>query len=356
MYIKSLLVVGSGYYTLGDSRDFGTILSSVIQWQKDNDYNFKNFKVSFLLKDKKKLSYKKNLVLRHISFFKYKINFEFVLLSEITHNYDACIIATPEQYHYFYASKFVKKKVPIICVKPFGKNLIEYKNANKLTEMYKSNIYIDFHKRYDKANLNIGNVISKNLNLNYQIIINYSQNYYVPKIRFLKWSYKSNPFQFLAPHYLDLINLWFKPKSFNLEAYAIKNSINKKGYEAISALINFKIGGGGGKNSVIVSINCNWFEPLNYFQKSRQNIEIITNKFHMYSDQANRGFTKLDSSGYLEPNDYFTFFYKKNFSGYGYESFKNFFDKIFLNKEVTLVKLNEYAFVGKVLDRVNKKI
>lgn len=353
MYIKSLLVVGSGHYTLGDIKNFGCILSSIIQWQKDNNYNFQNFKVSFLLKDKKKLNYKRKLVLRHISFFKYKINFDFVLLQEINHNYDACIIATPEEHHYFYASKFLKKKIPIICVKPFGQNLIEYKNANKLTKKYKADIYIDFHKRYDKANLNIGNVISKNLNLNYQIIINYSQPYNVPNINFSKWSYKSNPFQFLAPHYLDLINLWFKPKSFNLEASAIKNNINlKKNYEAISALINFK----KGKNTVIVSINCNWMEPLNYFQKSRQNIEIITNKFHIYSDQAHRGYTNLDANGYLEPNNYFTFFSKNNFSGYGYESFKNFFDKIFLNKKIALVKLSEHAFISEVLDRVSKKI
>ena len=97
-------------------------------------------------------------------------------------------------------------------------------------------------------------------------------------------------------------------------------------------------------------------EPLNYFQKSRQNIEIITNKFHIYSDQAHRGYTQFSDNGYHEPNNYFTFFSNNNFSGYGYESFKNFFDKIFLKKKRNLVKLDDHIFVSKVLDQVNKKI
>lgn len=197
--------------------------------------------------------------------------------------------------------------------------------------MYKTPIYIDFHKRYDKANLSIGEKISKNLNLNYQIIINYSQTVNIPNVNFTKWSHKTNPFQFLAPHYLDLINLWFKPKKFQLSANSIKSIKKKKKiYEAVSCLIKFK----KNKKSVLVNINCNWMEPVNYFQKSRQNIEIITNKFHIFSDQANRGYKQVSEVGYEELNNYFNFFNKNNFSGYGYESFKAFFDKVFLKKKV----------------------
>ena len=97
-------------------------------------------------------------------------------------------------------------------------------------------------------------------------------------------------------------------------------------------------------------------EPINHYQKSRQNIEIITNKFHIYSDQANRGLKKFINNDYEEPNNYFTFYNKNNFSGYGYESFKNFFDKIYLKKKSYLVKIQDHIFVSKVLERVNKII
>tara|TARA_B100000989_G_scaffold211282_1_gene160358 strand:+ start:61 stop:1122 length:1062 start_codon:yes stop_codon:yes gene_type:complete len=350
---KSLLIIGSGYYTLGDKKNFGCILSSVIQWIKENNLNTENFKIDILIKDKKNLTYKTKLIKKHISYLKKKINFEFILLNKIKKDYSACIIATPEDYHYFYASKIIKKKIPVMCVKPFGKNTSECKKIINLSQKYKTKVYIDFHKRYDKANLNIGSTILKNSNLNYQIIINYSQPSNVPNITFAKWAHKTNPFQFLAPHYLDLLNLWFKPRRFSLEATAIKRIKNgKKNYDAVSVLMNFK----KGKNTVAVSINCNWIEPLNFFQKSRQNVEIITNKFHIYSDQACRGYTKLSDDGYIEPNNYFTFFSENNFSGYGYESFKNFFDQIYLNKKRNLVELNEHIFVSKVLDQVNKKI
>ena len=97
-------------------------------------------------------------------------------------------------------------------------------------------------------------------------------------------------------------------------------------------------------------------EPINFFQKSRQNIEIITEKFHIYSDQANRGLNHISAEGYTEPNHYFNFFNQNNFSGYGYESFKAFFDKVFLRKESPLVHLNEHRFVSKVLQEVNRNI
>lgn len=350
---KSLLIVGSGYYTLGDSKNFGCILSSIIQWLKENNINPDNFKIDFLLKDNNKIKIKQKLIKKHILFLKKKINFRFILFNKIKYNYDACIIATPEEHHFFYANIFLKKKIPVICVKSFGQNLLECTKIIKISKKNKTPIYIDFHKRYDKANLYIGDTISKNLNLNYQIIINYSQPTNIPNINFAKWAHKTNPFQFLAPHYLDLINLWFKPKNFKLEAKAIKNiKKGKKGYEAVTALIKFK----KNRNTILVIINCNWMEPINYFQKSRQNIEIITNKFHIYSDQAHRGFNQLSQNGYEEPNNYFTFFNNNNFSGYGYESFKNFFDKIYLKKNSYLVKLDDHIFISDVLGQVNKKI
>ncbi len=353
MQKNSLLIIGSGYYTLGDKKNFGCILSSLIQWLKENNIQYKDFKIDILVRNKSNIKNKTKLVYKHVSFLKKKIDYNFVLLKEIEIKYDACVIATPEEYHYFYSKIFLKKKIPIICVKPFGNNLSECEKILDISKKYRTPIYIDFHKRYDKANLNIGKKISKNLDLNYQIIINYSQPSITPNINFSKWSHKTNPFQFLAPHYLDLINFWFKPKKFELSANAIK-SIKRgiKNYEAVSCLIKFK----KNKKHILVNINCNWMEPINYFQKSRQNIEIITNKFHIYSDQANRGFNQISEIGYEEPNNYFTFFDNNNFSGYGYESFKAFFDKIFLKKKIHLVELNEHRFTSKVLEQVNNKI
>lgn len=350
---KSLLIVGSGFYTLGDSNNFGCIFSSVVQWLKENNVNIKDFRVDILVRNKANIKNKNKLINKHFFFFKKKVNYNFILLKEVKIKYGACIIAVPEEHHLFYSKVFLKKKIPIICVKPFGNNLSQCDEALNCSKKFKTPIYIDFHKRFDKANLNIGEKISNNLDLNYQIIINYSQTTNIPNINFVKWSYKSSPFQFLAPHYLDLINFWFKPKKFELSANAVKSfKRGKKEYEAVSCILKFK----KNKKNILVNINCNWMEPINFFQKSRQNIEIITKKFHIYSDQANRGFNQISETGYKEPNHYFTFFNKKNFSGYGYESFKTFFDKVFLGKEGALIHLNEHRFVSKVLQEVKRKI
>ncbi len=109
---KSLLIIGSGYYTLGNDSNFGCILSSIIQWLKENNFNSKDFKIDFLLKDKKKIKNKIRQIKKHTLFFKKKIDYDFLFLKEIKTNYDACIIAVPEEHHFYYANIFLKKKNP----------------------------------------------------------------------------------------------------------------------------------------------------------------------------------------------------------------------------------------------------
>ena len=98
-------------------------------------------------------------------------------------------------------------------------------------------------------------------------------------------------------------------------------------YEAVSCVLKFK----KNKKNILVNINCNWMEPVNYFQKSRQNIEIITEKFHIFSDQANRGFNQISETGYEEPNNYFTFYDKIIFQGMATKVLK-LFSKFFEQK------------------------
>jgi len=93
----NLLIIGSGYYTIGDKKNFGCILSSTIQWLKNNNINHNNFKLSFLIKDKKNILYKKTLIKKHLLFFKKKINYDFITIGKIKYDYDASIIATPEK-------------------------------------------------------------------------------------------------------------------------------------------------------------------------------------------------------------------------------------------------------------------
>ena len=86
---KSLLIIGSGYYTLGDSKNFGCIFSSIVQWLKENKINYKDFKVDILLRNKANIKNKTKLINKHFLFFKRKINFNFIILNELETNYDA---------------------------------------------------------------------------------------------------------------------------------------------------------------------------------------------------------------------------------------------------------------------------
>lgn len=67
---KKLLIIGSGYYTLGDKKNFGCILSSTIQWLKDNNVQYKNFKIDILVRNKLNIRKKIDKINNHISFLK----------------------------------------------------------------------------------------------------------------------------------------------------------------------------------------------------------------------------------------------------------------------------------------------
>ena len=56
---KSILIIGSGYYTLGDKKNFGCIISSTIQWLKENNIHYKDFKIDILVRNKLNLKKKK---------------------------------------------------------------------------------------------------------------------------------------------------------------------------------------------------------------------------------------------------------------------------------------------------------
>lgn len=355
--INKILIIGTGFYSLGDKDNYGLAFSSLIYWLKKNNIN--SYNVDFAVNDinKKKitsLNKNKNKILKYFNFYSVKVNF--ISIEKLNKlNYDCAFLIIPEKYHFNTIIPLIKRRIPIFSVKPFLFDKKELDKIISLKKKYKSKIFIDYHKRFDKANKLLKQKITKDNSRSYQIIVNYSQKNIMPK-KFKKWISTSNSFQYLAPHYLDLIYNWFKPKIKSIYSVATKGylkNININSFDSISVVIKLLT---KQNKEIVLNINTNWIEKENYHQKSRQNIEIIGDTIHLYSDQADRGISVNDIM-FEQQNNYFTFYNDQTLSGYGFESFEAFLDYVYFKKDnIDLTSVEENLFCTTIIDEVRKQI
>ena len=191
---------------------------------------------------------------------------------------------------------------------------------------------VEFHKRFDEANLKLKDLIqNKSLGDILYCAVEYSQRKSIPTKVFKSWAAKINIFQYLGVHYVDLIHFVSGAKPIRVMAVGQKNLLKKKGintYDAIQALIEWKMPKTG--NRFISSILTNWIDPKTTSAMSDQKIKIIGTKGRYDSDQKNRGVQVVtEKEGIEDFNPYFSQFYpgvdgRKIFKGYGPQSINQF--------------------------------
>ena len=88
---------------------------------------------------------------------------------------------------------------------------------------------VEFHKRYDEANLYTKKIIQDKLLgeiLYYHV--DYSQRISIPRDTFKSWVEHTNIFQYLGVHYIDLVYFVTKATPMRVLAMGQKNWLKKK--------------------------------------------------------------------------------------------------------------------------------
>ncbi len=215
---------------------------------------------------------------------------------------------------------------------------------------------VEFHKRYDQANIILKDKIKNNElgNLEYSII-EYSQRKSIPTNSFAKWVNKTNIFQYLGIHYVDLIYYLtsFTPK--NVVAYGQKNYLKNKKintYDSIQVIIEWEKKDGSKFVSFHIS---NWIDSNKSSAMSDQVIKFIGTKGRIISDQKNRGLQIVsDEKGIEDINPYFTSIIK-NFNNLSNQSFGYGISSILKYFDICAKFLNDNSNVYKFMDK-NKNL
>ena len=164
-----VLVIGSGMYAIGKGTNgYGTIIPSLFQSKKEgyvgNIYISGTKTENQIMIDTKIKELNKKMGTDYKVEYYPKNKNDKKAYKEIIEKQtkNICgIICVPDHLHFEIARDLIEKKVPNLVVKPLSSSVDEVK---KLIELQKeNNVYcaVEFHKRFDEANLKIREIIPK---------------------------------------------------------------------------------------------------------------------------------------------------------------------------------------------------
>ena len=362
-----IIIAGYGFYTLGDKElRGGTIFPAIKKWVSLSES--RKVSLTCMVQNKDSLKFAKKRFNEHLKKYSSQtsiqdIEISFVLTNEFNpdEHFDCGIVATPENSHVQVIDQISQHTNNIICVKPIGNSYSDYLTIIDILKRNKCDLFIDFHKRFDESNLAfINNVVASEARSGWFNFF-YGQKEVMPKLYFKKWSGISNPYQYLAPHYLDIIFLCLRKMNINLNDtkldLSVKN-LNFKDLVEVNSFIDVSLSVSHPSGVFHINSACNWMEPKMSPFTSRQRIEFQSEGTHVISDQDNRGFQVFNNHESSIPNPHFmTESSELISSGYGIDSFTNYFD--FINgsfPKTQLANLKDYIYIAKILDEVKKEL
>lgn len=339
----NILIIGTGMYVCGRGTDgYGTIMPAVLEWKKDNVFGDiyiagtcpKSIRIA-----KRKIDelQRKMKVKVSIAYFPQGKRQDEICYKEAMHKIPrpaVCIVAVPDNLHKDVAASAVREGLHTLVVKPLAPTLKEVRDLIDIQK--KKNVYcaVEFHKRFDYANLKLKDTVEQGLiGAPLYFIAEFSQRKSMPTKIFKKWVEKTNVFQYLGIHYVDLIYFVTGATPKRVMAIGQKNWLFSKGintYDSIQGIIEWMMPSGKIFTSYILT---NWIDPESTSAMSDQKIKVIGTKGRFESDQKKRGITIVtDDNGIEEPNPYFCTPYGRqgdlNYYGYGIESIHQFFKDV----------------------------
>ncbi|MFQ5801480.1 MAG: Gfo/Idh/MocA family protein [Candidatus Methylomirabilales bacterium] len=220
----------------------------------------------------------------------------------------SAIVAVPDHLHTSIAEDIVRSGIHLLVAKPLSPTL---KEALHLVELAEANdVYgaVEFHKRFDEANLLLRKHFSEGRlgRLRY-VTVEYSQRRQIRKI-FNSWINHTNVFQYLGVHYVDII--YFVTAARPIRVVATGQPIHAMGkthgmLDAIQAIVEWEIPRTG--ETFVSTIVTSWIDPNASSAMSDQKITAVGTGGRYYSDQKHRGVQLVTERGGTEEiNPYFT--------------------------------------------------
>ena len=288
--------------------------------------------------------------------------------------FDCAIVSTPDHLHEAPLRGLMGGGVPTLVVKPLAPTLAEGRALLALQRETGVYCAVEFHKRFDEGNLYAKRVITEGaLGRLLYMSVDYSQRIQIPRQVFRNWTARSNIFQYLGVHYVDLIHFLtgFHPR--RVTAYGTRGILEREGIDAFDSIhVMIEWDGPLGRNEPFLSHhNSNWIDPDTNSAMSDQRFKIVGTKGRIECDQRNRGIELVrEGTGVALINPYYAEFLPDvdgnlEFQGYSLKSIARFIADVVLLKrgetslshlDKTRPSLRQALVSTAVIDAVNRAL
>jgi predicted dehydrogenase len=352
----NILVVGAGMYVCGSGTEgFGTILPTLVQEQHRGKLGEIHMtatrpkSIALLLEKLDQLNRRMNTK-GHIHVYPspgddtrdeeaYKKALEAIPRPA------AAIISVPDHLHASITEHVIRAGIHPLVVKPLTPTVKEAKQLIRLLNDQRLYGAVEFHKRFDTANLMLRQKVEDSLlgDICY-IVVEFSQRRMVRQI-FKSWVARTNIFQYLGVHYADMVYFVTGARPLRVMAIGqVYSESSPQSYDAIQAVVEWQME--STQKRFVSTIITNWIDPDTTSAMSDQKIMVVGTKGRFQSDQKNRGVQMVTEEGGIEDiNPYFTQLYRNNENrlnvhGYGPHSIQQFLTDV-KNLEAGKINLEE---------------
>lgn len=285
----------------------------------------------------------------------------------------ACaIIAVPDHLHASITADVIRGGLHPLVVKPLASTLDEARRLTELAAAQRVYGAVEFHKRFDEANLLLRQSITDGRlgDLCY-IVVEYSQRRSIRKV-FRSWIQHTNVFQYLGVHYVDVIYFVTGARPVRVLATGQPSNLAAKdlgGLDAIQALVEWR--DRRNEKSFVSTFATSWIDPDNSSAMSDQKITVVGTLGRYQSDQKHRGVQLVtEQNGVEDINPYFTQIYAEAtgevaVKGYGPRSIRQFLSDVrdLVNSKCRLSELvtsrpsfQEALVSAAVIEAVNRSL
>jgi len=341
----NIIVIGTGMYVSGRGTDgYGTILPAITEWKRRGNPIEKvvlvgtNGSHSAKALQKAKELQKQTGVSYSLQVYPEEGMKDLQAYLHVLDGIEqpACaIVAVPDHLHYMVTRACLDAGLHTLVVKPLTPTVVEAKNLIDLAVRKKLYGMVEYHKRWDRQNLMLRDAFHNGeIGLPLYCWVEYSQQKIIPTKIFKSWVEKTNIFQYLGVHYIDIMRFVTGAVPVRVMAIGQKNWLKTEGldvHDAIQCMVEWKMQDGQKFTQTILT---NWIDPETSSAMSDQKIKLVGTKGRFESDQKERGVRIfIDDQSLEEPNPdfcrpYGTEMGNITWQGYGIESVNTFLDDV----------------------------